>query len=89
MNRFTEDSAAPAEVFPVDGAQQRLQVERVRQLKAHRGAGAVTAALENVSTAARGTANLLYPMKTALAVGATLGEIADVLRAEFGEYHPH
>ena len=38
------------------------------------------------ATAARGSANLLYPMKTALARLATLGEVADVLREEFGEY---
>ena len=38
--------------------------------------------------AARGTQNLLYPMKEALPAGATLGEVSDVLRAEFGEYRP-
>jgi methylmalonyl-CoA mutase N-terminal domain/subunit len=48
----------------------------------------VAGALEDVATAARGTANVLYPMKAALAAGATLGEVADTLRAEFGEYHP-
>jgi hypothetical protein len=30
---------------------------------------------------------VLYPMKVALARLATLGEVADVLRGEFGEYH--
>jgi hypothetical protein len=30
----------------------------------------------------------LVPMKIALARMATLGEVADVLRAEFGEYRP-
>jgi len=33
-----------------------------------------------------GTQNVLYPMKTALSRMATLGEVADVLRAEFGVY---
>ncbi|MFI5036487.1 MAG: methylmalonyl-CoA mutase [Acidimicrobiales bacterium] len=88
VNRFTEDQASPADVFPVDEAQQRQQVERVRQLKLHRDSGAVTAALSDLTTAARGSANLLYPMRAALAAGATLGEVADNLRAEFGEYHP-
>jgi hypothetical protein len=31
---------------------------------------------------------VLYPMKTALSRMATLGEVADVLRAEFGVYTP-
>ena len=37
---------------------------------------------------ARGTANLLPPMKDALRARATLGEVSDVLRGVFGEYHP-
>ena len=89
VNRFVEDAATPTDVFPTDEAQQRHQVERVRAFKAARDAAAVAAALGDVGSAARGTANLLYPMKAALAAGATLGEVADTLRAEFGEYHPN
>ncbi len=89
VNRFVEDAATATDVFPIDEAQQRDQVERVRSLKAARDAAVVAGTLEDVATAARGTANLLYPMKAALAAGATLGEVADTLRAEFGEYHPN
>jgi methylmalonyl-CoA mutase N-terminal domain/subunit len=74
------------DVFPIDEAQQRAQVERVRLLKTTRNNDAVSAALEDVRTAARGTANVLYPMKVALSRLATLGEVADVLRDEFGVY---
>ncbi len=49
---------------------------------------AVKAALEDVRAAARGTQNLLVPMKEALKRLATLGEVSDVLREEFGVYHP-
>ena len=38
--------------------------------------------------AAKGTQNLLYPMKEALRAYATLGEVSDVLRDEFGVYQP-
>jgi methylmalonyl-CoA mutase N-terminal domain/subunit len=88
VNRFTEDEARPTDVFPIDLAQQRMQVERVTAMKAARDAAAVASRLEDLGAAARGTANLLYPMKAALAARATLGEVADTLRAEFGEYHP-
>jgi len=88
VNRFVDDSASAAEVFPIDEEQQRRQVHAVRSFKENRDAAAVTGALGDVTTAARGSANLLYPMKAALAAGATLGEVADVLRVEFGEYHP-
>ena len=48
-----------------------------------------TAALADVEAAARGTQNLLPPMKAALAAHATLGEVSDALRSVFGEYRPH
>jgi methylmalonyl-CoA mutase N-terminal domain/subunit len=48
----------------------------------------VDAALEAVRAAAQGTANLLIPMKEALRARATLGEVSDVLRDEFGLYQP-
>jgi methylmalonyl-CoA mutase N-terminal domain/subunit len=48
----------------------------------------VDAALEDVRAAARGTQNLLVPMREALRRMATLGEVSDVLRAEFGVHQP-
>ena len=41
-----------------------------------------------LGSAARGTGNLLPSMREALRARATLGEVSDVLRAVFGEYHP-
>ncbi len=73
----------PSPEFAELEADQRRRVERFR---AARDASAVHAALDAVRTAARGTANLLPPMVEAVRVGVTLGEISDVLRAEWGEY---
>jgi methylmalonyl-CoA mutase, N-terminal domain len=86
VNQFVESETTKADVFPIDVAQQRAQIERVRYLKDHREQDGVRAALEDVASAARGTQNLLYPMKIALSRLATLGEVADVLREEFGVY---
>ena len=88
VNKFTESENYKADVFPIDVAQQRAQEQRVRELKQRRDNAAVSAALDDLRTAARGTANLLYPMKEALRHLATLGEVADVLREEFGTYQP-
>jgi methylmalonyl-CoA mutase N-terminal domain/subunit len=41
-----------------------------------------------VQAAARGTQNLLVPMREALRRMATLGEVSDVLREVFGVYQP-
>ncbi len=89
VNKFTEVETTKNDVFPVDKKQQEDQVTRVKALKTKRDNDAVKAALDEVAAAARGTQNLLYPMKIALSRMATLGEVADVLRAEFGTYQPH
>jgi len=86
VNRFTESESTKVDVFPIDEAQQQAQVKRVRQLKITRENDAVRAALEDLRTCAQGSGNLLYPMKIALSRLATLGEVADVLRDEFGVY---
>jgi methylmalonyl-CoA mutase N-terminal domain/subunit len=88
VNKFVEDVAEPAEVFPIDPALQRQQADRVKRTRADRDQSAVDAALADVRTAAEGSANLLYPMKEALRARATLGEVSDVLRDIFGVYQP-
>ncbi len=88
VNRFVEPEQEPAEVFPIDVELQRAQAERTRRVRAERDQAAVDAALDDLRRAARGTTNLLYPMKEALRRMATLGEVSDVLREEFGTYQP-
>ena len=75
-------------MFPIDPALQRQQADGVKAVRADRDQDAVAHALDDVRAAARGTQNLLPPMRVALAARATLGEVSDVLREEFGVYHP-
>jgi len=86
VNRFAEEDAAEPDVFPIDPSLQRGQVDRLRALRASRDQPGVDAALEDVRAAARGTQNLLVPMREALKRRATLGEVSDALRGVFGEY---
>lgn len=88
VNRFVDEQAGPSEVFPIDEALQRSQIDRVQRVRAERDESAVESALADVEAAARGTQNVLVPMKAALAGMATLGEVSDVLRGVFGEFHP-
>jgi methylmalonyl-CoA mutase, N-terminal domain len=67
----------------------RLKGERLRRLREGRDAGAVERALKEIEETARGTDNLLYPMRQALKARATLGEVSDAVRRVFGEYHPN
>jgi methylmalonyl-CoA mutase N-terminal domain/subunit len=88
VNNYVEQDAEPTEVFPIDPALQAAQLERVARVRAERDQAGVDAALADVAAAARGTQNLLPPMKEALARMATLGEVSDVLREAFGTYRP-
>jgi len=89
VNKFTDDEVEPTEVFPIDVGLQQSQVARVKRVREERDQGSVDAALADVEAAARGTQNLLVPMKTALSRMATLGEVSDVLRGVFGEFQPN
>jgi methylmalonyl-CoA mutase N-terminal domain/subunit len=88
VNRFVDEEVEPGDVFPVDPELQRTQISRLARVRSERDAGAVEAALADVRAAARGTQNLLVPMKEALRRMATLGEVSDALRAEWGTYNP-
>ncbi|HEX2032427.1 MAG TPA: methylmalonyl-CoA mutase family protein [Actinomycetota bacterium] len=88
VNRFREEQEEPVELLRLDEAQIRSQEERLRELRGSRDQGAVDRALAAVEETARGTDNLLYPMREALAARATLGEVSDALRRVFGEYRP-
>jgi methylmalonyl-CoA mutase N-terminal domain/subunit len=88
VNRFAEAESTEPDVFPIDPALQQSQIDGVRAIRARRDRGQVDALLANVEAAARGTQNLLVPMRAALKAEATLGEVSDVLRGVFGEYRP-
>ena len=49
---------------------------------------AVAAALDDLKAAAAGSDNVLYPMKEALRLRATGGEVAHALREVWGTYVP-
>ena len=88
VNRYAEDQLETSEVFPIDPGMAASQVARTRGVRAGRDQAGVDAALADVAAAARGTQNLLIPMRSALQQMATLGEVSDVLRAEWGVYQP-
>ncbi|MFD7286207.1 methylmalonyl-CoA mutase [Streptomyces sp. NPDC059863] len=88
VNRFTLDEEEPYEPLRVDPAIEAQQAARLARLRAERDRPAVDRALAGVRAAAEGTANVLPPMKTALAARATVGEVCDALREVWGRYVP-
>jgi methylmalonyl-CoA mutase N-terminal domain/subunit len=88
VNRFVEEAEGPVEIQKLDEEQVRRQSERLRELRDGRDNAAVERALKEVEETARGSDNLLPPMREALRLRATLGEVSDALRRVFGEHHP-
>ena len=86
VNRYQTDERARIEVFELDAEIERQQVARVREMRRTRNAGRWQSALAAVSSAAAGRDNLVSPIIAAVEAQATVGEIADALRAVFGEY---
>jgi methylmalonyl-CoA mutase N-terminal domain/subunit len=88
VNRYADEAPANVPIQRIDAAAAERQVARTAAYKRSQNRAAVDAALAVVADAARGDANLLPPMKAALLAGATLGQIAGVLRGVFGEHRP-
>lgn len=88
VNKFILDEDEPYEPLRVDPMIEAEQRDRLAALRAGRDNQAVAVALDQVRAAARGTENVLYPMREALRLKATGGEVAHALRDVWGVYQP-
>jgi methylmalonyl-CoA mutase N-terminal domain/subunit len=88
VNRYVDEEPRRLDLFRINPEIERQQIERVRAVRASRSAREWQAALDAIVGAARGGENLVPPIIHAVEARATLGEIADALRAVFGEYQP-
>ncbi|MBB5906328.1 acyl-CoA mutase large subunit family protein [Actinoalloteichus hymeniacidonis] len=88
LNRFTVDVEEPYEPLRVDPTIEEAQAARLAALRAERDDAEVTAALAELVETAKGTGNVLYPMKRALVARATVGEVCHALRSVWGTYVP-
>jgi methylmalonyl-CoA mutase N-terminal domain/subunit len=88
VNRFILDEEEPYEPLRVDPAIEVKQAERLATWRAGRDQAAVDAALEEIRAVARGAGNVLYPLKEALALRATVGEVCNALRDVWGTHRP-
>jgi methylmalonyl-CoA mutase N-terminal domain/subunit len=88
VNRFALDAEEPYEPLRVDPAIEARQAERLAKLRADRSQDEVDRTLGELRRAASGTDNVLYPMREALRVRATVGEVSHALRDVWGTYVP-
>jgi methylmalonyl-CoA mutase N-terminal domain/subunit len=87
VNQWQKAEEAEPRIPRVDSeAIAERQKERLADWRARRDPDRTAACLDRLAEAARGSENLLPLIRDACVAGATVGEIADVLRSEFGTY---
>jgi methylmalonyl-CoA mutase N-terminal domain/subunit len=86
VNEYVLPEERPMEIMRIDQRVTEAQLEKLRDLKRERDESQVTAVLDRLREAARGTTNLVPIILEAVACYATVGEISDAMRDVFGEY---
>jgi methylmalonyl-CoA mutase, N-terminal domain len=86
VNVNTDAIETPLEILRVSHEVERAQVEQLAARRAARDSGAVDKALAVLAEASRTDANLVPLLIDAARAEATLGEMCNVLRAEWGTY---
>jgi methylmalonyl-CoA mutase N-terminal domain/subunit len=87
VNDYVMPEERPMELLRIDQRATEAQLEKLSELKRQRDQNQVTAVLDRLREAARGTTNLIPLVQEAVECDTTLGEISDALREVFGEYH--
>jgi len=86
VNEYEDEGGAPVETLKLDPKIEQRQVARLADFRKRRESYTVLRGLEQLSEAAAGTDNLVPFVLGCVKSGATLGEMSDVLREEFGTY---
>jgi len=87
VNKFTAKEEQPNDILEVNPKLREVQIQRINEVKENRSNESVQKKLIALKKAASTTDNNLMPLiLDAVREYATLGEICNVLRKEFGEY---
>jgi (2R)-ethylmalonyl-CoA mutase len=91
VNAFTEGAPSPLSagegaILTVDDSVEREQIGRLNAWRAERDAGAVKAALAELTAAAQEDRNVMPASIACARAGVTTGEWTETLRTVFGEY---
>ena len=86
VNKFTLDEKKIDELQGIDPHAIRSQLQRLEKIQQSRNPEQVKSALDSLQSAANGNENLMPHIVHAVKQYVTLGEIADILRSEFGEH---
>ena len=86
VNKYTIPEEIKIDLLKIEPALEERQIQSVRKMKRERNSVAVREALRRVAESCRSGENLMEPICEAVRREATVGEISDIFRAEFGVY---
>jgi methylmalonyl-CoA mutase N-terminal domain/subunit len=86
VNTHVQTDEAEVSIHRADPDVERIQVERVRRLRAERDATRHGAAIDRLREACEGAENVMPHLLEAARADATMGEICDVFRVVWGAY---
>ena len=86
VNKFREKKEPEPEILKINEEAVQSQLNRLKDLKQNRNAEEVKIALEKLRKIAKSTDNIMDGILNAVKHYATLGEISNVLREEFGSH---
>ncbi len=87
VNAYCDDEPPDMQLFEVGEAVRQREIDKLKQVKAHRDQAAVEHTLAALERAAIDESqNLMPPILDAVRVYASIGEICGTLRKVFGEY---
>ncbi len=86
VNDYVQADEPPFPILYIDESTADTQLARLEQLKRSRDNDAVRRSLDTLRETARGSGNTMYPLLDCVRAYATVGEMCDALRAEWGEY---
>lgn len=86
VNQFQVEKGEPIPGFKIDDHIRTVQSLKLEKLRSRRDAAKALSSLQQIALAAKDGRNLMPLVIEAVENLCTLGEIADILRKEFGEY---
>jgi methylmalonyl-CoA mutase, N-terminal domain len=86
VNGYVQEDDSPIEILYIDESASERQLQKVEDLKKTRDGARVGRSLDALRAAARDGTNVMPSILEAVRAYATLGEMCDALREEWGEY---
>ena len=88
VNQWPQVPDVPNTAFRVDPKATERQLARLAEVKASRDSRRVRAALQDIASASSSGNNVMPAVLEAVRAYATVGEICDCWRAQFGTFSP-